>query len=365
MSIIFLDRQIFIVQKPSIVWPEYVTNSIIQMFIFKIYQGREPVGIFNFFRKQLIDVIEWVETENGILSYRFPMTDCEIQNGAQLTVRSSQLVLFVNEGQMGDLFEAGMHTIATNNLPILTNLKHWDKGFKSPFKSDVYFFSTRDQLDQRWGSTTPIVFRDKDYGALRIKAHGTYSYRIKNPKIFFSKVSGTRDFFTTADLEGQLRSVILTNLAAYFGKTQVSFIDMAANQMEFSQVLKTALAPSLEEYGLELMNFLVQSISLPEELQQSLDKVSSMRIVGDLQKYAQFQSADSISIAARNDGGAGAGIGMGVGMAMGQNMLNNMKEGQSEDPMETIKKLHQLVKDGVISEAEFNAKKIELLGKIK
>lgn len=321
------------------------------------------MGIFNFFKKQLIDVIEWVETENGILSYRFPMTDREIQNGAQLTVRSSQLVLFVNEGQVGDLFEAGMHTIATNNLPVLTNLKNWDKGFNSPFKSDLYFYSTRDQLDQRWGTTTPIVFRDKDYGSIRVRAHGTYSYRIKNPKIFFSKVSGTRDVFTTADLEGQLRSVILTNLASHFGKIQVSFIDMASNQMEFSQILKTALAPSLEEYGLELMNFLVQSISLPEELQASLDKVTSMRMVGDLKKYAEFQSADSISIAAKNEGAAG----MGIGMAMGQNMVNRSQasEQPAEDPIATIKKLHDLLQAGVLSEAEFNAKKAELLGKIK
>jgi len=321
------------------------------------------VGIFNFFGKQLIDVIEWVETENGILSYRFPMTDREIQNGAQLTVRSSQLVLFVNEGHIGDLFEAGMHTIATNNLPVLTNLKNWDKGFNSPFKSDLYFFSTRDQLDQRWGTTTPIVFRDKDYGSIRVRAHGTYSYRIKNPKIFFSKVSGTRDVFTTADLEGQLRSVIITNLASHFGKIQVSFIDMASNQMEFSQVLKNALAPSLEEYGLELMNFLVQSISLPEELQASLDKVTSMRMVGDLRKYAEFQSADSISIAAKNEGGAG----MGIGMAMGQNMVNRASapEQPAEDPIATIKKLHDLMQAGVLSESEFNAKKVELLGKIK
>lgn len=321
------------------------------------------MGIFNFFGKQLIDVIEWVETENGILSYRFPMTDREIQNGAQLTVRSSQLVLFVNEGHIGDLFEAGMHTIATNNLPVLTNLKNWDKGFNSPFKSDLYFFSTRDQLDQRWGTTTPIVFRDKDYGSIRVRAHGTYSYRIKNPKIFFSKVSGTRDVFTTADLEGQLRSVIITNLASHFGKIQVSFIDMASNQMEFSQVLKNALAPSLEEYGLELMNFLVQSISLPEELQASLDKVTSMRMVGDLRKYAEFQSADSISIAAKNEGGAG----MGIGMAMGQNMVNRASapEQPAEDPIATIKKLHDLMQAGVLSESEFNAKKVELLGKIK
>jgi membrane protease subunit (stomatin/prohibitin family) len=320
------------------------------------------VGIFNFFRKQLIDVIEWVESENGILSYRFPMTDREIQNGASLTVRSSQLALFVNDGQLGDLFDAGRHTLATNNLPVLTNLKHWDKGFESPFKSDLYFFSTRDQLDQRWGTTTPIVIRDKDYGSIRIRSHGTYSYRIKNPKIFFNKVSGTRDVYTTGDLEGQLKSLILANFATYFGNIQVSFIDMSANQLEFSQKLKTALTPSFDEYGLELMNFTVQSISLPDELQQSLDKMSSMKIVGDVRKYAEFQAADSISIAAKNEGGAGAGIGMGVGMAMSQNMIS---AGDAPDAMAKIKQLHELLKAGAISEEEFNAKKTELLGQIK
>jgi membrane protease subunit (stomatin/prohibitin family) len=257
-----------------------------------------------------------------------------------------------------------MHTIATRNLPVLTNLKHWDKGFESPFKSDLYFFSTRDQLDQRWGTPTPIVVRDKEYGSIRLRANGTYSYRIKNPKTFFTKVSGTRDVFTTAELDGQLRSIILTSIASHFGNNTVSFLDMAANQLQFSEILKTAIAPSFEAYGLELQSFFVQSISLPEELQASLDKVSSMRMVGDLRTYAQFQAADSISIAAGNQGGgAGAGMGMGVGMAMGQSVLNN--SAASEDPMATIKKLHELLQMGAISQAEFDSKKAELLGKIK
>lgn len=320
------------------------------------------MGIFNLFKKQLLDVIEWNENENGVLSQRFPMADREIQNGAQLTVRSSQLALFVNEGQMADMFEPGMHSIATRNLPVLTNLKHWDKGFESPFKSDLYFFSTRDQLDQRWGTPTPIVVRDKEFGSIRLRANGTYSYRIKNPKTFFTKVSGTRDVFTTAELDGQLRSIILTSIASHFGNNTVSFLDMAANQLQFSEILKTAIAPSLEAYGLELQSFFVQSISLPEELQASLDKVSSMRMVGDLRTYAQFQAADSISIAAGNQGGAGAGMGMGVGMAMGQSVLN---QPAAEDPMATIKKLHELLQMGAISQTEFDSKKAELLGKIK
>ncbi|HXH31545.1 MAG TPA: SPFH domain-containing protein [Bacteriovoracaceae bacterium] len=321
------------------------------------------MGIFNLFKKQFIDVIEWVEEENGVLSKRFSMADREIQNGAQLTVRNSQLALFVNEGQLADMFEPGMHTIATNNLPVLTNLKHWDKGFQSPFKTDLYFYSTRDQLDQRWGTPTPIVLRDKEFGPIRLRANGTYSYRIKNPKTFFSKVSGSKEIYTTTELEGQLRSIILTSLASHFGKIQVSFVDMAGNQLEFSEILKAAIAPSFESYGLELQSFFVQSISLPEELQSHLDKISSMKMVGDLKTYAQFQSADSISIAAKNEGG----MGMGVGLAMGQNMMNNSSAASAatEDPMETIKKLHELLKVGAITQVEFDAKKSDLLGKIK
>lgn len=324
------------------------------------------MGIFSFFGKQMIDIIEWSEEGTGVLSYRFPMTDREIQNGAQLTVRSGQLALFVNEGQMADMFEAGMHTLATKNLPVLTNLKHWDKMFESPFKSDLYFFSTRDQLDQKWGTATPIVVKDKQFGAIRLRANGTYTYRVKNPKTFFTKVSGSRELVTTADLEGQLRSIILTSIAAYFGKEPVSFVDMAGDQLQFSEILKTAIAPSLDAYGLELVSFFVQSLSLPEELQVHLDKVASMKMVGDLRNYAHFQSADSIGVAAANQGGgAGAGMGMGLGVAMGQNMMNTMSGGGEEDVMKTIEKLHNLLKAGALTQAEFDAKKAELLGKIK
>lgn len=328
------------------------------------------MGLFGFFKKQMIDVIEWNENTTGVLAYRYPMADREIQNGAQLTVRDTQLALFVNEGQLADLFEPGMHTLATKNLPVLTNLRNWDKGFESPFKSDLYFFSAREQLDQRWGTPNAVVIKDKQFGPLRIRAHGTYSYRLKNPKVFFNKLSGTQDVFTTQELEGQLRSAILTHLAAFLGKLEVDFIDMAANQMEFSNVLKTALTDLFSGYGLSLESFFVQSVSLPEELQGHLDKMASMRMVGDLRNYAQFQAADSISIAAKNENGAaGAGAGLGVGMAMSQAMSQAASSGgagtqPAEDPMKTIQRLHELMKSGVITEAEFQAKKAELLKKV-
>lgn len=327
------------------------------------------MGLFDLFKKQFIDVIEWTADEDGILSFRYPMVDREIQNGAQLTVRETQLALFVNEGEVADLFEPGRHTLTTQTLPILTSLKHWDKLFQSPFKSDVYFFSTLEQTDQRWGTPNPIVIRDKQFGPIRLRAHGVYSYQIKNPRVFFKKISGTRDKYTTQQIEGQLRSIVLTSLATFFGNAEVSFVDMAANQQKFSETLKEALSLAFNNYGLALESFLVQSISLPEELQGYLDKVASMAMVGDLKKYAQFQTADSISTAAQNEGGAaGAGVGLGAGMAIGQTMSSAFNTGpatgSAEDPVALLGKLHELLTKGIITQSEFDTKKAELLKKI-
>ena len=328
------------------------------------------MSVLDFLKKQFIDVISWTEEQPGILAYRFPMQDREIQNGAQLTVTASQLALFVNEGQIADQFGPGLHTLSTRTLPILTNLKNWDKAFQSPFKSDLYFFSTREQLDQRWGTPNPIAIDDSRFGPLRIRAHGTYSYKLENPKVFFEKISGTTQIYSAQEMEGQLRSAIITHLASYLGKAKISFLEMAANQLVFSESLKTAAKEVFLDYGLSLSTFFVQSLSLPDEVQAYLDKVGSMKMIGDLKNYAQFQAADSISTAARNEGGvAGAGAGLGVGLAMAQAMsgaLSGLGAGtvKSDDPMETINKLHGMLKNGVITQQEFDAKKAELLKKI-
>ena len=331
------------------------------------------MGLFGLIKKQFIDVIQWNEDQDGVLAFRYPTQDQEIQNGAQLTVRESQVALFVNEGTVADVFEPGLHALTTQNMPVMTTLRNWDKAFKSPFKSDVYFFSTRDQLDQRWGTPNAITIRDKELGPLRIRAHGTYSYKIKNPKVFYKKVSGTREAYTTEDMDGQLRSIIVTSLSDFFGKAPVGFIDMAGNQTEFSKTLKTALDIPFDQYGLELVSFYVQSVSLPEELQAHLDKVAEMNMVGDIRKYAQFQAADSIAAAAASGGIAGAGAGMGVGMALGQTMnaaLGGNMGGNSgaadpaADPVAMLAKLHELLTKGILTQAEFDTKKAEILKKI-
>lgn len=327
------------------------------------------MGLFDAFTKQFIDVIQWNEELPGTLSWRFPVADQEIQNGAQLTVREGQCAMFLNEGEVADIFGPGLHTLNTQTLPILTTLNNWDKAFKSPFKSDVYFFSLRDQLDRRWGTTNPITIRDQDYGHIRLRAHGTYSYALKKPDVFYKRVLGTRESYHSDELEGQIRSMILTSMSSFFGASGISFLDMAANQEAFSQKLKEELIDDFEQYGLELKTFLVENLSLPEELQEYLDKKSKMNIVGDLKKFANFETADNISTAAANEGGlAGMGASMGAGLSMAQAMAGNMNAGgaapKQEDPLETIAKLAKLKESGVLTEEEFTAKKKELLKKI-
>ncbi|MCR9205307.1 MAG: SPFH domain-containing protein [Halobacteriovoraceae bacterium] len=328
------------------------------------------MGLFDAFKKQFIDVIQWNEENPGVLSWRFPIQDQEIQNGAQLTVREGQCAMFLNEGEVADIFGPGLHTLNTQTLPILTTLRNWDKAFQSPFKSDVYFFSLRDQIDRKWGTANPITIRDKDYGHIRLRAHGTYSYSLKKPDVFYKRVLGTRESYHSEELEGQIRSMVLTSMSSYLGASGISFLDMAANQETFSQKLKEELLDDFEQYGLELKTFLVQNLSLPEELQEYLDKRSQMNIVGNMDQFARFETADNISTAAANEGGmAGMGASLTAGMAMANQMMGSMNQtgGQQspqEDPLETIQKLAKLKDQGILTEEEFAKKKEELLKKI-
>jgi len=274
-----------------------------------------------FISKQFIDVIQWNENSDGMLAYRYPMQDMEIQNGGQLTVRESQLAVFVNEGRIADVFGPGLHTLNTRNLPVLTDLMNWTKEFESPFKSDVYFFSTRLQIDQKWGTATPITIRDKEYGAVRLRAYGNYSYRIVDPRAFFTRVSGTQPSYFISDLEGQLRAIIAERIASIFAASQVSFLDMAANQPLLAQKVADEVRPAFADLGLEMNKFVVESVSLPEELEKVMDQKIGISMAGDLSRYTQFETAQAIPLAAANQSGAAAmGVGLGAGAAMGQAM---------------------------------------------
>jgi membrane protease subunit (stomatin/prohibitin family) len=288
----------------------------------------------SYLSKQFIDVIQWTEPEDGILAYRYPMEDMEIQNGGKLTVRDSQMAVFVNEGRIADVFGPGLYTLSTQTLPILTYIMNWDKAFKSPFKSDVYYFSTRLQTNQRWGTATPITIRDKEFGAIRMRGYGIYTYKIADPKVFYQKLSGTRDMYRVPDLEGQLRNTIVARMTDTFAQSSVPFLDMAANQQELGQKIADHLKPSFAELGISLEAFVVENISLPDELQKMLDQRISMNMLGDMNKYTQFQVAQSLPIAAGNEGGgaAGIGVGLGAGLTMAQAMMNSMKPGEPPAP---------------------------------
>jgi membrane protease subunit (stomatin/prohibitin family) len=283
------------------------------------------MSLSSFLQKQFVEVIQWNEPEEGILACRYPIADMEIRNGARLTVRESQMAAFVDEGKIADVFGPGLHTLNTRNLPLLTDLNNWDKDFESPFKSDVYFFSTRVQLDQRWGTATPIAIREKEFGAVRLRAYGIYSYRIADPRAFFANVSGTREIYRVADLEGQLRNTIVARLAEVVAPSEVAFLDMAAHQAELAQQVAAALRPSLTALGLALDSFVISSLSLPDELQKVLDRRIGVNLAGDLGRYTQFEAAQSLETAAANTGGAaGVGVGLGAGVSMAQTMMNAM-----------------------------------------
>lgn len=329
------------------------------------------MGLLDFLSKQFVDVIDWVD-EPGVLAIRYPMKDREIQTGAQLTVRDGQKAFFYNEGQIADIFLPGLHRLDTGNLPILTALMNWDKGFASPFKSDIYFFTSREQVGLKWGTAQPITVRDKEFGPLRIRAFGSYSFRVEDVPVFAAKLMGTLDRLTVADVEPQLRGAIATALASGLGGGETAFVDLAADQAALSQRLLAAVAPAFEQWGLKCCSFFVESLSLPEAVQEHLDKASSMRVVGDVDQYVRFQTAEAIDTAAAQSGGvAGIGAGAAAGMAIGQSMAGGMAAPAArtpaqppEDPYQQIEKLHRLMTAGAITQQEFDAKKTALLARI-
>ena len=349
------------------------------------------MAMMDFIKKQFIDIIEWTEGDEsgaGTLAWRFPMAGNEIQHGASLTVRESQVAIFVDEGRIADVFEPGRYRLSTQTLPVLTYLRHWDKLFQSPFKSDVYFFSTRLQLDRRWGTTQPVTIRDADFGAVRLRAFGNYAFRVADARRFHIEVSGTRAQVTVEDLDGQLRGLLLQHVSDAVASSGVPFLDLAANQVEFAALLRTAAAGEFARLGLALDSVTVQNLSLPEELQKVLDQKIGMGMVGgsaeQMGRFMQYQTAQAIpefAGGAAGGGGSGGGVvgdalGLGAGVALGQVMAQQLGQGlqgsgtaaataaKPDEVMATLEKLAGLKTRGIITEDEFAAKKAELLKKL-
>lgn len=283
------------------------------------------MGLFDILKGQLIDVIEWTDSTNDTMVYKYDMNGKEIMMGAQLTVRESQVAVFVNEGQLADIFQPGRYELSTSNMPVMTALKAWKFGFNSPFKSDVYFINTKQFLDRKWGTTNPVMMRDTEFGMIRLRAFGIYSFRVVNPEAFLKEVFGTSSLFTVEGVEGQIKRTLVSGLSDAIAESHIPALDLAANYDELANYAMQAINPKLTPLGLSLTSFVIENISLPEEVEKTMDKRTSMGVLGDLNKYTQYQAAEAMREAANNPGGmAGMGVGMSAGAAMGQMFAQSM-----------------------------------------
>jgi membrane protease subunit (stomatin/prohibitin family) len=274
--------------------------------------------VFGFIKGQFIDVIEWTDDTRDTMVWRFERYGNEIKYGAKLTVREGQAAVFVHEGVLADVFTPGLYMLETNNMPIMTTLQHWSHGFRSPFKAEIYFVSTTRFNDNKWGTKNPVICRDPEFGPVRLRAFGTYSMRVTDPGKFLTEIVGTDGEFTADEVSSQIRNIVVQEVSRVLAASRIPVLDMAANTAELGRIVAQAIAPTVGNYGLSIPEFYIENISLPEEVEKALDKRTSMGIVGDLHKYAQFSAAEAMTKAADTPGAAGTVIGLGLGgMAMG------------------------------------------------
>ncbi len=292
------------------------------------------MGIFDFLTGEFIDVIHWVDDTRDTMVWRFEREGHEIKYGAKLTVREGQAAVFVHEGQLADVFTPGLYMLETNNMPIMTTLQHWDHGFQSPFKSEIYFVNTTRFNDLKWGTKNPIMLRDPEFGPTRIRAYGTYTIRVKDPARFLVEIVGTDGEFTMDEISFQIRNIIVQEFSRVIAGSGIPVLDMAANTADLGKLIAAEVSPVLDGYGLEMPEFYIENISLPPAVEAALDKRTSMGLAGDLGKFTQYSAAEAMTAAAGNPnggGGMGAGLGMGMGMAMA-NQMSNMAAGQPSGP---------------------------------
>jgi membrane protease subunit (stomatin/prohibitin family) len=285
------------------------------------------MGLFDKLRGEFIDIIEWTEpAQNEILAYRFPRYNNEIKMGAKLTVREGQNAVFVNQGQIADVFKPGMYALHTENMPILSTLMGWKYGFNSPFKAEVYFISMRQWTDLKWGTANPIMLRDPEFGPVRTRAFGTYAMHVTDPATFLRQLVATDPSFETYEITKQLRNAIVSRFSDAIGQAKIPVLEMAGNYEKIATVANSHIAPELANMGLALTAFYIENISLPPEVEQALDKRTQMNVLGNLGQYTQYQTANAIADAAKNPGGiAGVGAGLGAGLAMANQMAGALQ----------------------------------------
>jgi len=284
------------------------------------------MGLWDKLRGEFLDIIEWTEpSQNEILAYRFPRYQNEIKYGAKLTVREGQAVAFVNEGQLADVYKPGMYSLETQNMPILSTLKGWKYGFNSPFKAEVYFISTRQWTDQKWGTQNPVMVRDPEFGPVRLRAFGNYAFKVIDPGLFLKELVATDPSFEAYEITAQFKNVIVSRFIDVVGTAKIPMLDLAGQYERLSKLALDRIAPELAKMGVGLTQFYIENISLPPEVEAALDKRSQMGVLGNLDQYTKFQAAEAIRDAAQNTGGgAGLGAGIGAGVALGQQVVNAM-----------------------------------------
>ncbi len=293
------------------------------------------MGLWDRFKSEFIDIIEWTDDSDGTMVFRFERRGNEIKYGAKLVVREGQHAVLINEGQLADVFSPGTYTLSTRNLPVLSTLRGWKHGFESPFKAEVCFVSTRQFTDLKWGLKNPLMLRDPEFGPVRLRAFGTYAIRVCDSAAFIREIVGTDGHFTTPEITNHLRSLVVSRFSDALGESKIPVLDLAANYDELGSFIEAKIGHEFGAYGLELTKFLVGNISLPPAVEEALDKRASMGIIGDLNAYAQYQSAEAIKAAAETPGGAAAqGMGMGMGFAMANQMGKAMGQGQ-QTPRQT------------------------------
>ncbi len=285
-----------------------------------------------FFKTNLLKSLEWVDNSNDTIVYKFPMDGRKIQYGSKLTVRESQVAIFLNKGKIADVFGPGMYTLQTSNLPVLTQLMSWGYGFKSPFYADVYFVNTKQFTNERWGTSNPITMRDNDFGTIRLRGYGNYAFRVKDAGLLMKELLGTNSTFTTDDIASYLKSIIVSSISDTIAESKISALDIASNLIEFSKVATETLAESFSNLGLELTKLVIENISFPEEVEKAIDTRSSMGVLSDkMDTFVKYQSAHAIRDAAKNPGMAGVGTQLGAGVAIGELMKDSFKASTAEE----------------------------------
>lgn len=331
------------------------------------------MGLFDFIKNELIEVIEWVDTSDNTIIWKFQDKGNNIKNGAKLTVRESQVAVLMNEGEFGDVYNPGLHTLTTSNMPVITTLKSWKYGFNSPFKVDIYFINTRQFTDLKWGTSGPVLMRDPEFGQVRIRSFGNFAISIVDAKLFITEFAGTNPFVRVDAVEETLQGIVSSKFAEALAQANITALDLAANFHALGEKVKPAFQKELDSYGIALEKFFIENVSLPEEVEKMLDKKTQLNIMkGNLNDFNQMQGGIALEKLADNDAAGGMG-GLGAGVLL-NNLMGQATQPQPSQPantgesktaiLETLKQLGELKAQGILTEEEFNAKKTELLSRL-